>query len=144
MKISEVFASKFLKAADLNGRTVRVKIANVHSEAMNDGQNKPVLYFVGAQKGLVMNRTNSTTLAMVFGDDTDNWIGATIELFPMTVPFQGQMQPAIRVKVPAEDTLPAAPAARPDRIVPNARMRSENPAPPAAFNNDDGGGDIPF
>lgn len=145
MKISETFQSKFLKAADLNGRTIRVTIASVFSESMDDGKVKPILYFNGAKKGLVLNRTNASTIAMAFGDDTDAWIGADIELFPMAVSFQGQMQPAIRVKVPA-DNGPAfqqapAPQAAPDRIVPNAANRAAGPfdernPPPRDFTND--------
>lgn len=134
MKISETFASKYLKAVDLKGRTVRVTITSVFSETLDQGRTKPVLFFAGAQKGLVLNRTNSETLAMAFGDETDNWIGAEIELFPMMVNFQGQMQPAIRVKVPAAaDSFNAGPAfaqqpaAQPDRIMPNARQRQEMP-----------------
>lgn len=131
MKISDTFQSKYLKAADLNGRTVRVTIASVFSESMDDGKVKPIMFFQNAQKGLVLNRTNASTIAMAFGDDTDNWIGATIELFPQAVAFQGQMQPAIRVKVPA-DNGPAfaaqnkapVPQAAPDRIIPNAANRA--------------------
>lgn len=151
MKISETFESKFLRAADLNGRTIRVTIANIFSEAMQDGKSKPIVYFKNAKKGLVLNRTNAATIAMAYGDDTDAWLGADIELFPQAVPFQGQMQPAIRVRVPAE-RIATSPQTQPDRIAPNARARVEssafderNPPPigtgsaPAAFDDD-----IPF
>lgn len=132
MKISEEFPSKYLRAPDLKGRTVRVTIASVHrSEDLGDGKTKPIAYFQNAQKGLVLNKTNASTLAYAFGDDTDNWIGAAIELFPMMVSFQGQMQPAIRIRVPADappQGFAQTPPAQPDRIIPNAANRQ-----PAAF-----------
>lgn len=139
MLISETYASKYVKAADLKGRTVRVTIASIASESMQEGTSKPVLYFKESDKGVVLNRTNATTLAMAFGDNTDNWIGAAIELFPMAVPFNGQMQQAIRVRVPpATDSFNAGPvfasqpAAQPDRIAPNAKQRAAQQPPAAA------------
>lgn len=135
MLISETFQSKYLKAADLKGRTVRVRISSISSETM-DGKIKPLLFFERAAKGLVLNRTNSATLAYALGDNTDNWIGQDINLFSQMVSFQGQMQPAIRVSVP--EARPAqngqqfaqTPPAQPDRIIPNAANRTQ----PEAFN----------
>lgn len=138
MLISETFQSKYLKAADLKGRTIRVRISSISSETMDQNKIKPILFFEGATKGLVLNRTNSATLAHALGDNTDNWIGQDINLFSQMVSFQGQMQPAIRVSVPetptaqigAQQFAPTLPA-QPDRIIPNAANRP--PAPSATF-----------
>lgn len=135
MLISETFQSKYLKAADLKGRTVRVRISSISSETM-DGKIKPLLFFERAGKGLVLNRTNSATLAYALGDNTDNWIGQDINLFMQMVNYQGTMQPAIRVSVPEAPAVQnggqqfaPTPQAQPDRMIPNAANR---PAP-AAF-----------
>ena len=45
MKMSEEFPSKFLKAADLQGREVRVLMSNVEREKIGD-DTKPVLHEV--------------------------------------------------------------------------------------------------
>ena len=49
MKMSEEFPSKYLKAADLQGREVRVTMAHVEREKIGDDA-KPVLYFKAKPK----------------------------------------------------------------------------------------------
>lgn len=99
MRVSEAYPSAYLKAADLQGRTVNVKIDRYTIEEIGDDR-KPVLYFVGKEKGLVLNKTNANEIAFVYGDDMDQWLGQGIELFSMQVSFQGKMMPGLRVRVP--------------------------------------------
>ena len=107
MKISETFPSKYLKAADLQGREVRVVMQNVESEKVGD-DNKPVLYFKGKDRGLCLNKTNSSTIADAYGDDTEDWFDQPLILFSAMVEYAGKMGPAIRVRVPtAKDNKPA-------------------------------------
>lgn len=131
MKISEAFPGTYLKAADLRGRTVKVKIADCRMEHLDD-ETKPLLLFVGKDRGLILNKTNSGILVNSLGDETDLWRGQVIELYPDRVMFSGRMVDAIRVRVPAQ---PAAPAPEPPPPPPR-------PTPmPAAVDLDD---DIPF
>ena len=120
MNINDAFASKYLKAADLQGRSVRVKIQDVVTEKVGDDL-KFVLYFVGKQKGMICNRTNGMTIGEVFGPETDNWRGGEIELFSMKVPFQGKLTDALRVRPLIARQ---APAQRPVQMAPNARDRA--------------------
>ena len=109
-KVSEAFPGKYLKAADLNNRTVKATILKIAFEEI--GQNndrKPVVYFDGAEKGLVLNKTNATEIATAHGDEMDEWVGKEIELFSQMVPYQGQNVAAIRVR-----NVAAAVAADPD------------------------------
>jgi hypothetical protein len=65
MKISQLFPSKYVKAVDLNGKTVTLTIAKLAIEELGHGpekERKPVLYFERATKGLVLNRTNAMTI----------------------------------------------------------------------------------
>jgi hypothetical protein len=108
MKISEEFPSKFLKAADLGGREVKVTMANVEREKIGD-DTKPVLYFKGKEKGVVLNKTNASTIGDAYGDDTDDWYDQPLILFSVMVDFQGKVGPAIRCRVPtAKDNRQAA------------------------------------
>ncbi len=80
---------------------------------------KPVLYFDGGQKGLVLNKTNATAIAEDYGDDTEAWTDREIVLFIQKVTFQGKLMPAIRVRVqatpqPVVQHAPAPPAPEPD------------------------------
>ncbi len=101
--VSELFPSRFLKAADLKGRTVKVKIKKVEVEEIGqDKDQKAVAYFDGVERGLVLNKTNAFAIAEIHGDPTDGWTGKEIEIFSMMVPYQGQNVAAIRVRAVAE------------------------------------------
>lgn len=100
MRIDEQFPSTYLKAADLHGRAVRVSISHVDIEEISGGERKPVLYFQGKDKGLVLNKTNSNNIASAYGYETEDWQGQPVELFEMMVDFQGKSVPAIRIRVP--------------------------------------------
>jgi hypothetical protein len=67
-----------------------------------DGEkmNKPVLYFQGATKGLVLNRTNWDRIALQHGDDSDKWPGKKIVLGTEIVTAFGETKPALRIRVP--------------------------------------------
>ena len=130
MKMSEEFPSKYLKAADLQGREIRLTMANVEREKIGDDF-KPVLYFKGKEKGVVLNKTNAGTISDAYGDDSDDWYDQPLILFSVMVDFQGKVGPAIRCRVPtAKDNKPARKA---DPI-------SSGPAPGAGELNDE----VPF
>ncbi len=123
MRISEAYPSKFLKAADLGGQDRTVKIRACVEEELGQGsekETKPVLYFDGGKKGLVLNKTNATAIAEDYGDDTEAWTGREIVLFIQKVTFQGKLTPAIRVRVQSSAPQPTvqhasvAPAPEPD------------------------------
>lgn len=98
-KLNEVFTGGFLKAEDLNGKTVKVTIESVEVKDFDDGK-KILLHFKGKDKALVANKTNCAIIQEVLGsDDTDDWEGRQITLMTKKVEFQGKLVPAIRVKL---------------------------------------------
>jgi hypothetical protein len=101
MRFSQQFRSKskYLRAADIDGDTPVVIARVAEEEVGRDRERKPILYFRGMQKGLVVNMTNANRLIAAFGDEMDDWTGATITLFTAIVPFGGEEVPAIRVRV---------------------------------------------
>lgn len=99
MKISSAFPSNYLKATDLQDRNVMVKMDRVSLEKIGEDE-KPVLYFVGKEKGMVLNKTNAQNIAIVYGDDTNDWRDQELVLFPAMVDFQGKTVEAIRVRAP--------------------------------------------
>jgi hypothetical protein len=125
MKVSEAFPSKYLKAADLAGRPITVIMAQVETETIGD-DDRPVLYFKGKNKGLVLNKTNAGKISDAYGDDTDDWFGRAIEIYPTEVDFQGKTVEAIRCRVPKAAKENAAKAQRPASPPQEER---ENPAP---------------
>ena len=101
MKVSQIFSGDYLKAADLNGAEPTVVIAGVEVKQFDDG-NKLLITFQGKKKGLVANKTNANRIAMLYGDDTDEWVGREIVLYTDLVDFQGKPTEAIRIRPPAK------------------------------------------
>ena len=111
MKVSQLFPSKYVKSTDLSGKTVTLTIAKLVVEEMGHGsekERKPVLYFQKATKGLVLNRTNAMTIAGLYGDESDEWTGKRISIYPTRVRAFGAMQDTIRVR----EEIPAQPRAQ--------------------------------
>ena len=103
MKISAAFPSNYLKSDDLDGQPRIITVRTCVQEELGQGkdkQKKPVLYFNKSNKGLVLNVTNAKTIAKTYGDDTANWTGKQIEIYPTQVEFKGDLVDAIRVRVP--------------------------------------------
>ena len=118
MNINESFPSKYLKASDLQGKSITCHIAHVAQEEINKGENKLILYFQGKQKGMVLNKTNANNIALLYGVDTDDWAGHEIVLFEAMVDFQGRTVPALRVRGPQPKDKPrqaAKPAQQPSQ-----------------------------
>ncbi len=100
MNIDTAFPSKYLKAADCGGKTVKLKIASWQQETMGTEQ-KVVLYFSGTKKGLVLNKTNALRIsAGAKSKEFNDWIGMEIEVYPDMVDMQGRMVEAVRVRMP--------------------------------------------
>jgi hypothetical protein len=110
MKKSEVFPSKYLKCADLNGKPVAVTIKGASFETLKSPegkeQNKIVLSFQGAKKTLPLNLTNFESCEEICGADTDNWPGHKIELYPAKTQMGGKTLDCIRIQPPGQHELP--------------------------------------
>lgn len=130
MDINAAFPSNWLKAADLQGRAVRVTIKEVISEDIGDGH-KPVVYFQNGNKGLVLNKTNALAIADIYGSDTDNWAGAIVEVYPDKTTFQGRRVDCLRVRVP-------------NNAPPRQASAPTTSRTPVTGMGDDLGDDIPF
>ena len=129
MRIDTAFPGQYLKAADLQGRSVQVIIDRVEMETVGDKQ-KPVLYFQGKVKGLALNKTNSNTVAECYGYETDDWHGKTVMLTEVMVDFQGRTVPAIRVRTPSLSQRATATVQRPLASPPQVNGEHPAPAPP--------------
>lgn len=136
MNIDEAFPSKYLKASDLKNRRVTVTIDHVVMEPMVDGgENKPVVYFAGAQKGLVLNVTNKNVIREAYGFETDDWNGEQIVLFAAMVLFKGKKVPGLCVEIPDAPAVEPKPRAGGPKPLPHDEF-----SPPAADPDDE----IPF
>src|SRR6187549_594613 len=109
MHVDQLWPSKYVKAQDLDGRTVTVTIREVKIEEMTNNEQKvkkPVLYFNEAEKALILNKTNGRTIAALYGPETNNWTGQRITLFTKQIKYFEKMQLCIRVKGELPDAQP--------------------------------------
>lgn len=124
MKSNEIFPGKYLRAADLGNNEPVVTIRGVEMEKIGNDR-KPIVYFEGKERGVVLNKTNFTSIVTITGEeDSDNWKGYRIKLIVAKVEFQGARVPAIRIEAPPKNGSRPAP-----------------PPPPVDPPSDD---DIPF
>ena len=110
VSINTLFPSKYLKADDIDGEQI-VSINGVTQEEVGDEREmKAVVLFAELPKGLVLNKTNASTIAALYGPETDSWKGNRITLFATPVEFKGKMSMGVRVKpiMPLEAAVPAA------------------------------------
>jgi len=93
--------SKYFRASDFS-KEIICTVESVDScEFKNDDGSaavKPVLHFQDMPQALVLNKTNFTALSLMFGEDTNDWIGAKVALYPSRVEFKGNVMPTIKVK----------------------------------------------
>jgi hypothetical protein len=83
MKAQELFPSKYLRAADLKGKSRKVKIADVSHDTFKDNGVDVVKAVLHLDDGtsMVCNKTNWGMLAAISGEDDDaNWVGVEVEL----------------------------------------------------------------
>lgn len=153
MNVNEAFPSDYLKATDLQGREVSVIINQVQMETIGS-DHKPVLYFMGKQKGIVLNKTNSMNIASAYGPETEAWTGKPLILFAAWVDYQGKSVQAIRVRpgtnmappqapqqyqAPQQHAAPSQQAPTHNGGLPHPGIGSPPPGHPADLNDD-----IPF
>jgi hypothetical protein len=116
MNINDAFPSTFLKAYDLKGASPTVTIDRVEFQQVRAGrtgtvETKPIVYFSGKGKGLLLNRTNARAILAIAGTAiTEDWRGVRITLYPTVDTFGKEQHDVIRIKAPAAA---AAPVRRP-------------------------------
>jgi hypothetical protein len=105
--INDAFPSKFLKAHDLKGKTPTVAIARVEFEQVRGGrtgavETKPIVYFAGKGKGLLLNKTNARAIIAIAGTAiTEQWTGVAITLYATVDTFGKDRHDVIRIQAPA-------------------------------------------
>jgi len=107
---------KRLKAEELGPKFRKaVVIDNVQMEKTGT-DTKPVMYFRGNDKGLVLNKTNVNALIDILGSaESDDWIGRRVQIYTAMVDYQGKRVLGIRIEeaVVPQQTQTTRPAPRP-------------------------------
>ena len=96
MEYTDIYRSSYMKADDLKGRTGKYTITACTAEMVGEDK-RLVLTFSNNDMPLVLNKTNATTLAELYGSETGAWEGKAIKLVPSTTSFQGKPVKCIRI-----------------------------------------------
>lgn len=94
--------SKYVSHYDLKGRdctvTIKaIKLADIVGSGGKKSQ-KALVTFNEAEKGMVMGATCLKTIAGMYGDDYDTWVGKRITIYPTTTEASGETVGTIRVR----------------------------------------------
>jgi hypothetical protein len=109
-KKQDVYPSRFFSGANFPDTPMVLQIETVHMEEMRDGDDAPVVYFVGKKSGLILKPTVWNQIADVMAadgvskydsDDYTKWKDHWVELYrDDTVQYQGKPSPGVRVRKP--------------------------------------------
>ena len=132
MRKDDAFPSKYVSTPDLKGRSIVLTIERIVQEEIGDHDMKAVVYFLGMSKGWILNVINWNSVEILYGPETNDWIGKQVELYPDKTSFGRETVDCIRVRAPL--AAPAAPVqAAVAPAMPTAALASLAPAaPPAA------------
>lgn len=107
MNINQVYPRKYAVGHDIDGKQPTLAIRAVTLEQMGEGgEKKPVIWFTGAKKGVVLNKTMARAIENIYGPETDGWTGKYVTLYSEIVKAFGENHLAIRVKAPRPDLVP--------------------------------------
>ncbi len=113
-KAKDLFPSRYLTGADLQGQQRTFTIKGVRKEEMYDKQEKakvkkPVVFFDEIPKGLILNTTLVDQIIEATGQEyLEDWPGCRITLYPTTILAWGEQSLVARVREKTE--APADPA----------------------------------
>lgn len=97
-----MYDSEYLGHWDLQGKehTVTISKIEVGKLTAQGGRKskRPIVYFEGKEKGLVVNKTNGKVIASMYGPITESWVGQQVVLYPTTTNFGADVVECIRVK----------------------------------------------
>ena len=97
MDSTEYFGGNYLKASDIKEPTA-LTIKEIKEDELS-GKKKLVVYFDETEKGLVLNKINTTRIIKQADSKmTEDWPGKRITLVKDSVEYDGEDVPCIRVK----------------------------------------------
>lgn len=149
-----LFPNDYLSAADLQEKDVTLTISRLVQEELRTekgNEDKWLLYFKEMEerhranpkrrcKKLVLNKTNAGSIAKVWGNETNDWIGKAVTMYPTTCQAFGKQADCIRIREKKPKTKPASSAADqiPDEDPPESKPSGDDPSePPADYQSPD-------
>lgn len=112
MHVNDMFPSDWLKAYDLKGKAHTVTIEKITKEQLWNRESRQnedcwVLWFVNADKGLILNKGHAETIAEMYGPESNDWISKRITIVPKVEQIKGEQKEVVRVSPVKPATKPA-------------------------------------
>lgn len=109
MKISELYPRRYATGEDLKGKAFTLAVARVVLEEMHPqpgapAERKPVIYFDGTSKGIILGPALARQIAGLLGDDTNDWTGKKVTIYPQSMTVAGTPRTAIRARAATNGT----------------------------------------
>lgn len=115
-----MYDAKYIGAWDLPAnKDVIVVIDRVEASVLTSSRGtnkKPVVFFRGKEKGLVLNKTNGNAIAGMYGTRTSKWKGQPIAIYATTTSVGGETVDCVRVRprIPTNAPKKDSPAPEPE------------------------------
>lgn len=125
----------YVCAIELKGRDVTVTISKVVFEELrkigqrgveDEKERVPVLVFSETPKKLILNKTNASSIAVLYGTQASEWVGKRVTLYPTRVKCGRETVDAIRVREQAPPAKGANASTDIGDIVDNATPNKED------------------
>ncbi len=101
------------------------RVEGVEIKGIDKTERRPVVYFKGAKKGLVLNKGMGKTIKTLYGSRVKDWVGQPISLYATQCSAFGETHDVIRVR-----------PTPPTRKARNAPDRPASPDPQSVVNED--------
>lgn len=124
------YDNTYVRAWDLPvGRDVTMVIERVEQaeiKGTDKTERRPIVFFKGARKGLVLNKGMGKTIKGIYGARVSGWVGQPISLYATTCAAFGETHDVIRIRPTAPSKKRSAPnkpaAALPEAPVADAEF----------------------
>ena len=89
MNGTEMFPTRYASGTDLHGKAFTLEISHLQTEKMSDPHTfqeieKWVIYFKGAQRGMVLGKKFAESIAEATGEtDAVKWVGKRVQIYPV-------------------------------------------------------------
>jgi hypothetical protein len=108
MLVSQLYPRRYATGEDLKGTTPTKAIRTVVMEKVGPVM-KPVIYFQGQPRGVILNATLANDIKAILGDNTDGWINMPVTLWSKSI----MINSIVRWPMRATNAAAAAPATPP-------------------------------
>lgn len=103
MNYLSLYDSDWLRFCDLQDKPRLVTIAKVAGGEIRNAQKKskkPIVHFKEYAKPLALNKCNGKAIATLYTNETNNWVGKQVVLYPSQTQFGLETVDCIRVRAP--------------------------------------------